>query len=68
MRETEIEARGQGRLVLKPSVAAQKRRAARRRLATVTPEQVRASATLPVLRGIVADLLEWLEEGGEASE
>lgn len=67
MRETEIGKTQDGRLVLRPSARAQKRRAARARLEGTDPAHVRETAMLPELRGLLADLLEWLQEGGEAS-
>lgn len=65
MKKTDIEKKD-GRLVLKPSAGAQKQRDARARLVSADPAAVRDRADLPDLREIVADVLEWIQEGGEA--
>lgn len=65
MKKTDIE-KQDGKLVLKPSAEAQKQREARARLESADAADVREKFTLPELREIMADVLEWMQEGGEA--
>lgn len=67
MSKTIVEKSEKGGLVLRPSPAARQQREARDRLHGLNTAQLRAAATLPELRAVVADVLEWLREGGEAA-
>lgn len=67
MSKTIVEKSEKGGLMLRPSPAARQQREARKRLLGLDTAHLRGAATLPELRAVVADVLEWLREGGEAT-